>query len=323
MATIVEIKDRVKQMMKEAYASATPADEVKDDSQIESLSFMRAADATAIRKCCKDHTLKVSFRTAGMDTINRIKNNNPCKGHNIMDKSIKKKGENWTYQADATTLSKFNGLVGYGEGSPVKVLKGVWALDIDKDVKKELSDPKLVISNCYTGDYDMHDLIQKNNRILATTPDEHSIIEFLNNAMLQSDATRKGNVDKTKGTKRNYESPYALIRHGAQTSFMSYLLSNPSELSKGIPPSDNLIRIPYEDQVMNIDSNILMFDESGRTFNLDSVSKVYWYYDKNGLLDQIPFYYFMKDLKTNDKYSEELGGFATDINNMLKNYINH
>lgn len=322
MATIVEMRSAMMEMMAEAYQPQPIIAELTDD-QIEGAFFMRKKDAEAIRDCCKKNNLKVSFRSAGSDTIVRINSNNPCKGHTILDKSIKKKDGLWTYVGTPDTLERLKGLVGFGDTN--KTLKGVWSLVGGMEKKIDLGNlNQSNIASSFTGDYDMHDLIKNNNRILATTPDEHSIIEFLNNAMLLKDPTRKENVDRTKGVGRNYESPYALIRHGAQTSFMSFLLTNDGkkDMLKALQ-ADNLAKLPYEDQVMNIDSNIVMFDENMHAFHLDSISKVYWYYINNKLEKQIPFYFFVKDLKNTPKFKARLDGFATDINKMIQNYVTH
>jgi hypothetical protein len=159
----------------------------------------------------------------------------------------------------------------------------------------------------------MHDLIKGDARILSTTPDEHSTIEAINNALA---GTRKAQITSTSTGKRNFESPYALVRHGAQTSFISYLLSGAGGAELKI---SNTARIPYEDQVTHIDGPIAVFDSIGKAYILASIAEVYWYYRKNGLLDQIPFYYFFKDLRAN--YPKQIQEHTDTLNGLLSKYV--
>lgn len=311
--------------MDEAYGKKTVTLAEASDKDIANAFFVREKDATAIKTCCSKHKLMVSFRSAGKDTLVRLDNGNPCKGHDILDKSIKFKGNAWTYLGTQAELDKYKGLVGYGDGDP-KTLKGVWALSTSNTKTqatiKDLNDNKVSQTKCFTGDYDMHDLLGKTGRILATTPEEHSAIEYLNNAMLATDSSRGTNVTNTKGSKRNFESPYALIRHGAQTSYMSYLLSNEgkTDLTKALSTNPTT-KLPHQDQVMNIDANIVMFSSDGKAYILNSIEKIYVFYKNNGLLNQIPFYYFFADLQTKYPANKKLGEYANTINGFLKNYI--
>lgn len=312
--TVNEIKQAVLGMMASKYGSGTAAN-TATDGDIAGAFFMRQNDATAIRDCCTKNSYKVAFRTAGANTLTRINAGNPCKGHIILDKSIKQKGSGWTYNNPSNLdFSAYAGLVGHSNDANNN-LDGVWSYDKDKEaiitpIANVTSDKSLY----YTGDYDMHDLIKNDARILAATVDESSAIDALNNALLRNDATRKAKIDASQ---RTYKSPYALIRHGAQTSFLSYLLSNDGASELEIPDT---ARMPKEDQILNIDPNIVMFDEAGKAYILDSISKIYWFYKTNDLLNQIPFYYFFKDLRTVAANQTNLDKYTTYLNSILSKY---
>ncbi len=331
---IEDIRSKVLETLKKEFPTTSTLYPATDD-QIEKAHFMRAKDAKAIRECCARHQLQVSFRAAGADTITRIKDGNPCKGHTIMDKSIKQAGDgSWTYVAAADKLNKLRGFIGHKDDLPPEDanynrLTGVWMLEHPQ--KEVCVAPERVTGTektAFTGDYDMHDLLFKWNRIVAGTPDEHSYVETLNNALLAGDADRKAHVVATLGgTERNFHSPYALIRHGAQTSYMSFLLSNEKELAKCLEivkeqEAQGKICLVAEQSVVNISDSIVMFESDGNAYILSGLKEVYSYYASRGLLQQIPFYYFFKFLK-GTPVSGEIIGFINDINRLLVWSVDH
>lgn len=320
---INQIRKEVLEMMDQKYGSSTVLLSKVNDRQIEEMNFMRVKDAQAIRECCRRNQLQVSFREAGKNTIDRIKQGNPCKGHDIMDKSIKEVGGRWTYNTNEN-LDQLKGLIGYSNSEGQ--LGGVWVLEDGKSMKKDLGDRSAIkFNDAFTGDYDMHDLIKKGNRIVAATPDEHSAIDQLNGSILRKniegvsdhqnpDMKRERLVNGTG--KRSYLSPYSLIRHGAQTSFMCYMLSTDgrTDLNEAMKESLQCELLPAEDKVLKIDGNILMFDEFGEAYLLDSVRHIYHYYKNKNLLMQVPFYYFFHDLRRIDSNKVHLEKYTEYIN---------
>ncbi|AKU20494.1 hypothetical protein [Massilia sp. NR 4-1] len=324
--SIQQMKTRVKAMMAERYGAPRGAIAESDNAAIAAAFFVRARDAAAIREVCSRSHYSISFRTAGEHTLTRLAQNNPCKGHKILDKSIKQKpdgSKSYANLADSDYLS-LKGLVGYP--NPDGSLGGLWSIDGKNSFKKvDLAAARTAASKAvfYTGDYDMHDLLKFSDgaytRILAGTPDEASAIDAFNTAILKTEenARRKELVAASIAgvpNARLCSSEYALIRHGAQTSFFSYLLG-PGGKEMPKPATNN--SLPMEDAVNNIDPNICIFDANGKAFILNSVANIYKYYALNNLLDQIPFYYFFKDLRANPDYNRELNQFAADINGYI------
>lgn len=315
---INDIKVATLILMRKKY-SITTYNEITD-SAIEAQGLIQKDHANTIRACCIKNKYKVSFRAAGVDTISRIKDGNPCKGHNILDKSIKIKSGAWTYIAPSGFyLETYNGLVGESISKSDNTLDSIWKYN-SSNISKPLADKRdSIASNLtiyYTGDYDMHDLLANNKRILANTPDEGSTIGALNNSIYSFEAIRKAKI--TDSSLRTYKSEYALIRHGAQTNFMSYLLCASGSSDLVIP---EIARIPSQGQVTTIDDNIVFFDKLGKAYQLDSLAKVYSFYAKNNLLDQIPFYYFFDDLTKTPANKTVISGYSQAINSILENKL--
>lgn len=353
MSRIDEMKTIVKGMMQAAYnTAAVPG--TANNTQIANAGFLREQDAEAIRVSCRGGTggsggkFSISFRTAGLHTLTRIADGNPCKGHTILDKSIKKKDGACTYSGVTDTeFEAMKGLVGYpqplapGAARPTVAvpLAGLWAIsgaNGQQQKARAAAYPAPTGGNFkayFTGDYDMHDLLKVTNgtlaRILATV-DEESAIEQFNNAILNADATRKTAVDASLANitpkPRLRESQYALIRHGAQTSFMGYLLGpGGTEITAtpGIPH-------PLQNAVVEIDPNICIFDTNGDAYILNGIPSIYAYYKAKNMLDQIPFYYFFRDLRGKQLLNGtpgqtnalKLDPYATEIDQYITGYAN-
>lgn len=374
---ILEIKTSIRKMLDETFKGKEEAKSISDPAVLEREHFMRKQDAEALCAVCKENKFFVSFRDAGEDTLLRIAQGHPCKGHKIMDKSIKISGGDWTYQVsanpalgatDAAIYEQLRGFVGHpyiprnADGSVdqeatdrkpraiyssdgkvdrlIYYLDGVYVLPAGADPKRPsdceyaVFDARTVapdqLRRAYTGDYDMHDLIVKGTRPLANTPLEHSAIDMLNKALLKKDAVRQKAADYDKlikdSKRRTYNSPYALIRHGAQTSFFDFLLSSEGdpELTKKL--QENLARIgqadyvsmlPFGNSVVRIADKIAMFDDKGKIYLLEGVGQIYTFYEKKGLLDQIPFYNFFDVLHGMPQYKKDIEDFAAYINALL------
>lgn len=374
---ILEIKTRVRAMLEATYSGQAEAKSAKDTALFEQEHFMRKQDTEALCAVCKEKNIFVSFRDAGEDTLLRIAQGHPCKGHKIMDKSIKISGGEWTYQVsanpalgatDAAVYEQLRGFVGHpyiprkADGSVdqeatdrkpraiynsdgkvdrlIYYLDGVYVLPAGADPKRPsdceyaVFDARTVapdqLRRAYTGDYDMHDLIVGGTRPLADTPEEHSAIDTLNKALFKKDAVRQKAADYDKlikdPTRRTYNSPYALIRHGAQTSFFDFLLSSEGDPELTRKLQENLARIgqvdyvsmlPFGNTIVRIAEKIAMFDNKGKIYLLEGVGQIYTFYEKKGLLDQIPFYNFFDVLHGMPQYKKEIEEFAAYINALL------
>jgi hypothetical protein len=320
---ISEIKKNVNEMIEKCYKFKESFSEA-DNETIEGEYFMRIEDAAAIKKCCITHNLHVSFRAAGVDTIERIRNGNPCKGHTILNKSIKKKNNKWTYQTPGNVSDPdsyfFNlkGLVGYPKSDKDGQLAGLWKLEANKPVRVPIENitANMSLTDCYTGDYDMHDLFHAKKRIVAGTMDENPYIIKLNNAMAREVKRHINVLIKPEQEPETVE--YALIRHGAQTMYIDYLLNR--ERGELKIPSDRRF-LPDEDSIINIDNHIVMFDNEGKAYILNGVPEICSYYKQNGLFENIPFYYFFHSLRTHPNLSDTdkglLNSYAVAVNELF------
>ncbi|NEP15156.1 MAG: hypothetical protein F6K14_34290 [Symploca sp. SIO2C1] len=316
--------------------SETPKESEQYRTEFENLEFVLIKDAVQIMEYCKEKRLRVSFRKAGAATLARMAKGHPCKGHDIVDKTIKEKKEGeWTYRLDVDgvrpKMESYKGLVGKPKERREKVgvpkLEKIWGVkekgwgkvayglsEVDNILSIVKSRPIL-----YTGDYDLHDLLSvkggKLTRILSGTPEEVNALEGLVRAM-DPDGQLKGGYFQ-----RLYENPYARIRHGAQTSYISYLLTNErvgktemrkqlvrtlkSELGgieKEKKGEEGLI--PSEGSVVRIADEILMFTEVGNIYHLSSIEDIFRYYVLSKLETQIPYYYFLAYLKEKNEREE-------------------
>lgn len=314
---IEEIRHEVLQMMETRYGSTETAFIPVSDEEIERNYFLRRQDAEALKKCAAKHRFIVSFRKAGKHTLSRIAEGNPCKGHDILNKSIKEKNTAYTYNITREEFDKFKGLIGYSDEDSTD-LKGLWKCANNTPRRVQLGEVNTAanVVDFFTGDYDMHDLIKNNSRILAATIDEKSAIDQLNNSMLGNDLSRKNKVNHLiDPDQRTYASSYALIRHGAQTSFISYLLSDEGKGELKIPDT---ARLPLEGAVTTIDPDMVVFLPNGEAHILKNISEVYHFYKKFDLLKQVPFYHFFDDLKKVDTNKQKLDSFTLYINAILK-----
>ena len=166
----------------------------------------------------------------------------------------------------------------------------------------------------------------KLKRILSSTPDEKSMIDGLNHCMMNN--TERSYYLNT--FKRTSQCPYSLIRHGAQSSFVSYLISyeGTDELSKYYNESGRDC-IAFVNKLQKLalkieDSRLCAFDETGKIYILNEIKDIYCFYKSKNILDQIPFYYFLYDLENNQcKVEEEkrIINFAKNVIAELLEYI--
>jgi len=215
--------------------------------------------AKSILKACKKHGICVTIRDTGTDSIKRIKEGHPCKGHDILHKSLKKgsidtiKISNQRKKTQETVEKKgCEGLVGYWENTstlaPLGIPKGVLATG---GVNPVTGQPKLMGGKIvkftdyaaeypptvYTGDYDMHDLlyarggggIKPGQAVVSESKEEKRFINGLNFQIWEDDKEKRLPIVKKvtrsyKTLKNSWEHAYALFRHGAQRNFIAFAL---------------------------------------------------------------------------------------------------
>lgn len=318
MAVVEQMKTKIREILSEKYQKLTPVAACNPE-EVEENHFMLAEHAKGVAEVCQKKMLCVSFREAGEATLKRIREGNPCKGHDIKYKTIKRLPGNqkWTYDySKEDELQKLAGLVGKPEPDESRCL--VWVCRPGEFVLVDEVLKLTDLTSFYTGDYDMHDLFRFNGgrytRIVAGAMDENSAVDTLIYHMLQYDTSgRREKVEEIGGKERYWTSPYSPIRHGAQTSFMCYLhsIAGKGELKSKLGRILDEIKqsekfnstqkrklcIPWEESVMKISAPICMFDAEGRIYILKNPAEVYWYYKTYGMLDYIPFYYFFNELR--------------------------
>lgn len=312
-----------------------PQASYKEANEEQIKNFMRIEDAEIIKRVAKS-TYNIIFRAAGAATIKRIEDGHPCKGHNILDKSVKKiNSTEWSYTGSEDLMINYQGLVGCSAGN----LTNVWRVsDSGQDEKADIPVASDHMKKCYTGDYDMHDLIKINaGRVMAGTIDERAAINKMNAYLLHADPVRMGKVIENLRLKfgidpfyRNtkiftedamakiHESSYALIRHGSQTNYVDYLMGETSELRS------TLAKVPsglMSSPIIKIDTPLLAFDEGEKIYYLATINEVYSYYSTKNFIGNIPFYYFFNDLLVKNKTTKIKG--LIECCNFIEQCINH
>lgn len=189
----------------------------------------------------------VSFRLAGPETLKRLANGAPAKGHDILEKSIKPGKLEEVYGAANAAMrlkqmkdNDIDGFVGHWSNN---ALLGLYVTpDVAKNpnlapLLKKTPDGKLYYpvdhdnlatslkplrehepdweKKIYTGDYDMHDMINlQGNRspILADSDDELRTRQAINTAVAATDP------------KRPLDAPeMAVVQHGPQYNYVAHM----------------------------------------------------------------------------------------------------
>lgn len=137
----------------------------------------------------------------------------------------------------------------------------------------------------YTGDYDMHDLVQTigagRSIIPSESPDEKRIINQINRAIfdaLKTDASesyntvRYSSMNLTINEEKRDDQEYQVIRHGAQVSYLAHMLAE--EKSEAII---------YTVADKTHHEEIAAFSKHGGWELLDPVTELNSWYEKNGV----------------------------------------
>ncbi|VVP23672.1 hypothetical protein PS865_04002 [Pseudomonas fluorescens] len=196
-------------------------------------SFIHPLHMPAFEEVSKGHNVAISVRESGSYTIKALGEGAAAKGHNILEKTIKPSSLKAVYGDGAGAMlvrAEKSGLVGrvgqWGRGG----VRGLYArnsisdedvsysVNLQSPIEHELLDAwvKFKVVTPYTGDYDMHDVIQirQGKGIVpgSGSSEEAQVMNLLNHAVAELDSSRP--FDNT---------PMNVIRHGPQVNFVSYM----------------------------------------------------------------------------------------------------
>ncbi|KVE32712.1 hypothetical protein [Burkholderia sp. TSV86] len=202
----------------------------------------------AITEASRRGNFAVSFRKAGEATIARLKEGAAAKGHDILEKTIKSSSLEKAYgQSDGAEKlemarrASIEGYVGQWEGNKLTGIymsskstvgnqrtprSGPRILPIDMDNSSSLENALRPLkqqtnwkSLPFTGDYDMHDMIQFGgagpaHTVASNSREESLIISRLNKAVARVDPLRRGQSKE-----------YDVVRHGPQVNYPAFRMA--------------------------------------------------------------------------------------------------
>ncbi|MGL4269608.1 MAG: RHS repeat-associated core domain-containing protein [Plesiomonas sp.] len=180
-----------------------------------------------------ENNMAMSVREAGTYTISALREGAAAKGHNILEKTIKPSSLKSAYGKDAGSvlaLAESSGLVGRVGQWGKSGVRGIYAHNAvsrdDRSYSISLRDKqegelvnawikrKIIIP--YTGDYDMHDIIQYHGNAgvvpIAESHEEKNVKDMINHGVADVDPLRPFN-----------DTSMNVIRHGPQVNFVPYM----------------------------------------------------------------------------------------------------
>ncbi|PDO86784.1 hypothetical protein BK796_10035 [Kosakonia pseudosacchari] len=197
------------------------------------MEFITPQHMAAIEVVSELHEAIISFREAGVYTIDALNSGAAAKGHNILEKTIKTRsleaayGEKADEIRDIATEAGLIGLVGNWKGKG-NTISGIWVHNVKAGVDEPFrlsltSSEDLHAFNLarskgdivpYTGDYDMHDIILKRTRRPpgVGSAEEKQIINSINRYI--------SILDPARPFEQIHMNP---VRHGAQNNFVPYM----------------------------------------------------------------------------------------------------
>jgi hypothetical protein len=214
--------------------------------------FVLKLHMPAIEKACRLGHFMVSIRNTGKASLDKLKLGAPAKGHNILEKTIKEGSICKNYppqQAEALMNAMKNAdLLGYvGHWDKItgallgvyvapnhqlgdRVVGGIYKFDLqflegtDRiDIERlhaslaALKEQGNWQAKIFTGDYDMHDMIDLHGRrgtVPSDSPQERRIISRLNKEIVDADKQLLGMPPE-----------YNRLRHGSQDSYLGNTLA--------------------------------------------------------------------------------------------------
>ena len=228
--------------------------------------------AQKLRDSAKQHKFTATFRETSSDCMSWIKLGFPMKPPRIHEKSLSNKtvdnnlnypsGEAKYTDEEVKKLQSMKGLVGaYSPASPptemskckIVGLRGfdgkdiIYLKDLLPPQPENIPEPP---GPPFTGDYDMHDLINnKGNRVVSESPEQKKICRAMNMAV-----RGKSNVERSN-----------VVQHGSQAEYMEYMKAHPSIMMAA---------------QLQPDLPLLAFDDNGNTY----------YFGKDDKQDLAAFY---------------------------------
>ncbi|MDR1175008.1 MAG: hypothetical protein LBK83_06015 [Treponema sp.] len=209
----------------------------------------------------------LTFREAGENTIMRLNQGAGAKPHDILEKTVKAGADNCIIP-EGISYDDVKGFVGHWEGT--NVLQGIYLTTYGAEVFSAIHEEGLIIpvrnpfgrerpvlnlrynnadeenamvivkrilhwESCFfTGDYDLHDSLEKAagwNHLIEGTQDHVTFFNRINHALLLDTEN-----EIPDGAKREYsakvagaaclESDYQRIQHGAQFGYLAYMLNH-------------------------------------------------------------------------------------------------
>ncbi|MFZ5937765.1 RHS repeat-associated core domain-containing protein [Pseudomonas sp. HS6-2] len=195
--------------------------------------FVHPLHRPVFEKVSLDENLAISVREAGIHTITALGEGAAAKGHDILEKTIKRSSLSNIYgdhAESAITLAAASGFLGRVGQWGTSGVRGIYAynkvsdenhpypISLEHTQKNELVSKwiKHGILTPYTGDYDMHDVIHVENgrgRIPAAgSAEEKRIIDLINFG-----------VDRVDPSRPFAKTAMNVVRHGPQVNFVSYM----------------------------------------------------------------------------------------------------
>ncbi|MFM0067256.1 hypothetical protein [Paraburkholderia aspalathi] len=204
--------------------------------------FVWDAHMGALEKASREGNFAVSFRAAGAATLAALARGAAAKGHNILEKTIRKESICSAYGVgspgaevvlEAVRDAGIEGYVGHWDSAGLAglYLSGereddafIYPLDVSalEDSLVALKRHENWQTLPFTGDYDTHDMITFRGagrpRSVLTGAEERTIIDRINREVARVDPNRPFHVRQ-----RN------VVRHGPQVNFLSYMVDQEAE----------------------------------------------------------------------------------------------
>ncbi|MDR1148658.1 MAG: hypothetical protein LBK66_08515 [Spirochaetaceae bacterium] len=241
-------------------------------------NYVTEADFVALTKfaCLTPQSPKyaLTFREAGENTITRLNQGAGAKPHDILEKTVKPNGPNIPQIPAGINYDDVKGFVGHWQGTDV--LLGIYLTTygakvfhdrlgvLIQSVEKPSGKKRFILNlrntsitgeaamsivkeipkweSCFfTGDYDLHDSLEKAGGWKHLIEGAHGHVTFFNkiNHALLSDPGNQSPDEAKEEYKANtelagakcLESDYQRIQHGAQFGYIAYMLNH--EVKKG------------------------------------------------------------------------------------------
>lgn len=271
-----------KQKMRAIVNRVNAANQVK-------IEFVTEQHMAAMENASRTGNFAGSFRSAGGPTLDALNQGAAAKGHNILEKTIKKASVEKAYGAaesgNILQLARDKGLIGMvGRwDKETKKITGVYIydtkakmdtvfeLDLDDDAKigqyKQAVENKEIIP--YTGDYDMHDIISfdkggKGGHVpVADESEEEKVKNLINLEVSKLDANRPYDfIEKN------------VVRHGPQVNFVPHMWNH---------EKDNVVKSGgYLGVVARMGEFPIAFVNKGKWEIVRNWVDLYRYYFENG-----------------------------------------